>query len=185
MGYITLGCASCCLKILLVYSRSSNFKSNTATNALWHIILPQPTPQIREQMSGLWAGMWNKRVWARVSVPWHKHAKWPPSDLTPWPLTLYLTLLFQVRKSLEKLSTLIQTEETPSPSPYSTKDEIWKNQNNSEKIRDLEIPYYIPTQWYRFCILVQKIRKKVTRNITNSKNYKMKKKTRWHKFQKN
>jgi len=29
-----------------------------------------------------------------------------------------------VRKSLEKLSTLIQTEETPSPSPYSTKDEI-------------------------------------------------------------
>jgi len=29
-----------------------------------------------------------------------------------------------VRKSLEKLSSLIQTEETPSPSPYSTKDEI-------------------------------------------------------------
>ena len=21
--------------------------------------------------------------------PWHKHAKWPPSYLTPWILTLY------------------------------------------------------------------------------------------------
>ena len=24
--------------------------------------------------------------------PWHKHAKWPPSDLTPWILTLLLPL---------------------------------------------------------------------------------------------
>ena len=27
------------------------------------------------------------------SYPWHKHAKQPPSDLTPWTLTLTLTLL--------------------------------------------------------------------------------------------
>ena len=29
--------------------------------------------------------------------PWHKHAKWPPSDLTPWTLTV----MFVETKSYE------------------------------------------------------------------------------------
>ena len=29
-----------------------------------------------------------KNFFTSFSNPWHKHAKWPPSDLTPWTLTL-------------------------------------------------------------------------------------------------
>ena len=32
----------------------------------------------------------------KKSNPWHKHAKWPPSDLTPWTLTICTTYLSQM-----------------------------------------------------------------------------------------
>ena len=48
----------------------------------------------------------------QIQTPRHKHAKWPPSDLTPWTLTLGLSNFFEPEKvNLEKTKSFTSDHE--------------------------------------------------------------------------